>query len=271
MLDDGLRKAFDGVPVVQLAQRHHQVQALAATGFQKRRQTQLREEGLHQLRSLLHLRPRHPLAGVEVEHHAVGVFERPRAGVQRVELDHVPLRRRQQALGVRHFEQRRVADEQGRIELPDAGQFFGLGVLLEKQFAVHARGSPHQGHRPRFEVRHHQLADQPEVTHEVDLGGAGEGVDDAAGVGHASGAGQRLRRGCARRAHRLPGFQHAGFFSHDGTRFLVCAQAAKHRVADVVAGGPFAERHLGHQNGLHPARLAFDGVACGERAGIGAQ
>ena len=54
--------------------------------------------------------PRHTRARVEVEHHAVGMFERCRAGVQRVNLDDVPLRRREQALLACHLAMLDVAD-----------------------------------------------------------------------------------------------------------------------------------------------------------------
>jgi len=181
--DDGVREALDGVPVVHLAQGHHDVQALAAAGLQVRREAELIQERTHQIGRFLNLLPRHPLPRVQVEHHAVRVPEGFRAGVQGVELDHVPRRRRQQALLAHHVRHRRMADVERGVELPNARQLVGVGMLPEEQLAAHAVGRTQPGHGPAPEVGHHQLTDEGVATQQVDLGRAAAGVDDAVGVG----------------------------------------------------------------------------------------
>ena len=181
--DDGLRKRLDGIPVVFGPDRHHHVQALAAAGFQERRQAQLRQERAQQHGRLPDRGPAHALAGIEVEHHAIGQFIVAGQRILRMELDHVPLRGRQQALRAGHFQHRRMVGVEPGIELLDARHLRHLGMFLEKQLATDAGRRAHQRHGPAAQMRQHQLANQRVVAHHVDLGGAAVLVDHAVGIG----------------------------------------------------------------------------------------
>ena len=134
-----------------------------------------------------------------------------------------------------------MADVQRRIELPDSGQLFGLGVFLEKKFTAHAAGRAHQRNRPVFKVRHHDVADQAVIAHQFNFGDAGAGVYDAFRIGHAqlAGQGMRHRRGLA---GWLAGARHTGgLFAHDIRGGFVGSQPMEHRMPDVSGMCPFAK------------------------------
>ena len=67
------------------------MQALAAAGLQECRQPEFGQKGPYQLRRLLDLCPAHPLAGVQVERHAIRFADRALDCVPGMELDHVHL------------------------------------------------------------------------------------------------------------------------------------------------------------------------------------
>ena len=134
----GVGEALDGVPVFMAAQGHHHVQALAAAGFQKTRETQFGQRHLHQLGGLLYLGPGYAGAWVQVKGHAVGPANGVGRGVPGVEFQHVHLRGRHQRVGRGDLQQRLVARVQGRVQLAHAGQFGGLGVLLKELRAFDA-------------------------------------------------------------------------------------------------------------------------------------
>ena len=156
-------------------ERHDDVQSLAAAGLQPALQRELAEHGAHQERGLLDLRPAHALAGVEVEDDAIRLIDRVRRRVQRVELDRVHLRRRDERVDVVDREHRRVARPELCVEHAQPRDA-RLGVLLEEQLAGDAIGRADQRHRPVAQVRQDALGDALVVAHERQLGDAGRGI-----------------------------------------------------------------------------------------------
>ena len=143
------------------------MQAFAAAGFHKAGQSKLIEHRLDQLRSLLHLRPANPLAGIQVKGHSIGFADGAGRGVPGVELNHVELRGGQQGLRRSNFQQRRMAGVESRVKQFDAGDGRGFGMLLEEKLAGDAGRSAHQGRRPGLEVRQHEGRDTCVIVDQV--------------------------------------------------------------------------------------------------------
>src|SRR5436190_3275365 len=181
MRHDRLRESLGDVVVQLGGERHDDVQALAAARLQPALQAELAQHRAHQERGLLDLRPAHALAGVEVEDDAIRLIDRVRRRVQRVELDRVHLRRRDERVDVVDREHRRVARPELCVEHAQPRDA-RLGVLLEEQLAGDAIGRADQRHRPVAQVRQDALGDALEVAHERQLGDAGRRIDDAVGV-----------------------------------------------------------------------------------------
>ncbi|MNT20460.1 hypothetical protein D3C72_1557700 [compost metagenome] len=251
------------------------MQALATTGFQPGFQAQFIQHGVHQPGSLLHRCPLDAFAGIQVEQHAVGFGDSRFHGIPGMEFHHVHLHGRHDGFGRGHFQQRRMIRVQARGQGLHA-RHGGFQVLLEKKLAVDTGRRAQEGYWAALQMFQHQGCNQAVIARQVQLGQLGRRVDDALWVRQACGFGARRGRRLGLGDCRGPGLgggrglrarHRRRLFSCDLAGRLVLAQAAKHRMADMPAAGPFPERHLGHQfrlDPMHAFRLpAADGLLVG--------
>ena len=89
---------------MHFAQRHDNVQALTAAGFEECRQAKLLQKRVHKAGRVAHFVPGNTCARVEVKNHTVGVLQRLRARIEGVEFNDVPLRSGRNPLRLRDLD-----------------------------------------------------------------------------------------------------------------------------------------------------------------------
>jgi hypothetical protein len=181
-----MREVLRLIPGRAVGRQHH-VQALAAGGFHEALELQVGEPFAQLARRAVHGRPRQVLAGIEIEHDPVAVFDSFDGRAPHVNFQHARLHQREQAVEIVDVDQ--LLAVAVLVPLDAIADQSGGCMLLEEALPADAFGAAHQRERPADEVRRDVLPHRGVIVGELLLGDLDVGPVDAVRVGefHRSG------------------------------------------------------------------------------------